>query len=162
MDIYRMRDVEAFTRGDRDPKKNRKRVDQWVQKGILKPADPPRRAGCYAGYSLENLFQFTLTEELSDAGIGLRVAGELAMESIDAQFADYASENVPPDGLYVTINLKDTSQRKYHSTNTIHAEWKLTLTISLSQHIGDGIDTLKELGLWDDTSWVFEMVKKWK
>ncbi len=73
MDLYEMKQVALVTGF------KRKKLDRWYQQSILTPHKPSRRQGRNAGYSITNMVQILLTDQMCEAGITLRYAGAIAI-----------------------------------------------------------------------------------
>jgi hypothetical protein len=124
--IYRMRDLIEVTGW------TRKRLSQWLQQGIVVAEQPPRRQGCAAGFTFDNIVQFMIVDKLVDCNINIRTASSIASETTSYEDESERDEYLQ-DRIWVVINLENTSERKYFPYgHTPEILWDVSLAVNLN------------------------------
>jgi len=125
MEIFRMMDLMQLTGW------SRKRLSQWLQQGIVVAEEPPRRAGCAAGFSIDNVCQFLITDKLVNAGISLRTAAAIAKEATENASLEYKEKHPAKEVLWLSVNMENTDERIFHIDRNIEIKWEVTLTVAI-------------------------------
>lgn len=66
--------VSGITRGQ---------FDQWIQKQIIIAEQPARRQGVAAKFSVRNMVQIKIIDQMSKSGMNLRIASDIAIRATD-------------------------------------------------------------------------------
>lgn len=120
--LYRMKDLIEITGW------TRKRLSQWLQQGIVVAEEPPRRQGCAAGFSFENIVQFMIVDKLVDCNINIRTASAIAKEITHNPEQD---DEYLVDKNWVVINMEDPSQREFYPRAPESIHWDVSLAVNI-------------------------------
>ncbi|THB71282.1 MAG: hypothetical protein D6B25_18890 [Desulfobulbaceae bacterium] len=120
---------------------NRSKLDQWINRGVILPVVSSTRRGVPSRFNVENLVEILLIEDLATCGISLTESAKIAREVTSEK---WRVNNQSSSKLYVSLNLNNPSERKFHYTRDFRSRWSITITISLTPYYSRVLERLRQ------------------